>query len=233
MSVPELWIIAGPNGAGKTTTVQDGGLAASLAAATFINPDAITLEYLKQQGFDGWDSAPATVLQSTFIQAAEDAERMLAELIEAGGCVAVESVLSTRKYCALVERVLELGGDFHLVYVALSSPALSAERVSNRRDHGGHDVPVEKLAPRWRASLDLLPWFALRATSFYLLDNSDSRQDQPARLLISGFSGVVCLHGVPTPAMRPVVADFINAFSSLNTSGRWRLDIAEAYHTPD
>ena len=233
MSAPEFWIIAGPNGAGKTTTVQRGELAASLAGATFINPDAITLSYLQQEGCDTWEAAPPDLLRRTFIRAAQDAERMLEDLIGAGGCAAVESVLSTRKYCPLVERVLALGGDFHLVYVALNSPALSAVRVSNRREHGGHDVPAEKLAPRWRASLDLLPWFAVRATSFYILDNSDSRQDQPARLLISGFAGVVCLHGVPSPGMRPVVSDFINAFSSLNTAGKWRLDFAEAYHAPD
>ena len=231
MPAPELWIIAGPNGAGKTTTVQRGGLAESLAAAEFINADAVTLEHLKTMGY-GWENAPPEVLKETFIRAAEDSAARLESIIESGGIAAVESVLSTGKYCGLVERVRALGGDFHLVYVALNSPVLSAMRVSNRTAHGGHDVPLDKLEPRWRASLNLLPWFAFHATSFYILDNSDSRPGEPGTLLISGFENEVCVHGVPSASMRHIVADFINAFSQLNIGGRWRLDIDTAYHMP-
>jgi predicted ABC-type ATPase len=231
MPAPELWIIAGPNGAGKTTAVQRGGLSDSLAAAEFINPDALTLEYLKAMGY-GWEDAPPDVLKTTFIRAAEDSSARLERIIESGGSAAVKSVLSTKKYCGLVERVRALGGDFNLVYVALNSPVLSAMRVSNRTVHGGHDVPQDKLEPRWRASLKLLPWFAFHATSFYIIDNSDSRPGEPGILLISGFENEVCIHGVPSASMRHIVADFINAFSQLNHGGHWRLDIDTAYHPP-
>jgi|GEM_PF-871324 len=232
MPTPELWIIAGPNGAGKTTTVQKGGLAQKLSGAQFINPDAITLEYLKEQGFQTWNDAPSDVLMKTFIRAAEDSAQHLADLIEEGGSVAVETVLSTRKYCEVVERVLALGGDFRLIYLALNSPVLSAERVAQRALAGGHDVPAEKLGPRWHASLELLPWFAFSATEFYMLDNSQSDKAKPGILLISGHQNEVCLHGLPSLEMRPIISDFITRLAAMDTEGKWRFEIEDSYLPP-
>jgi predicted ABC-type ATPase len=150
MRKPHLWIIAGPNGAGKTSLVRDGALGAALSSCEFINPDALTLDYLKEKGINTWAEAESKpdLLLSTFVRAAEDSQKLLERRIEEGGNVAVESVLSTKKYCALVERVHQLGGVFRLVYVMLHSPHLSRVRVDQRSLEGGHDVPSEKLESR-------------------------------------------------------------------------------------
>lgn len=232
MTQPDLWIIAGPNGAGKTTNVQWPLFAPLLAGCEFINPDALTLQYLKKQGFHSWKETPAKLLKETFIRAADDSHQRLLQLIRRGGKVAVETVLSTNKYREAVELVRELGGRFYLLYVALSSPGLSAVRVAQRYRTGGHDVPADKLEPRWKASLENLPWFAHRSTAFHVIDNSDSKPGEPGVLIVSGANQRVCIHGVPTAAMRPVVGRFMDAFSKLNAKGEWSLDIDDPYRQP-
>ncbi|MDP1586223.1 MAG: zeta toxin family protein [Prosthecobacter sp.] len=229
MPRPELWIIAGPNGAGKTTFVEIARSEAGLPEHAFINPDAITLSYLREMGIESWKDAPADLLKTTFIRAANDAERLLQERVESGGIALIETVLSTRKYCALVESVRELGGVFNLIYVALSSAELSGERVAIRKSRGGHDVPADKLLPRWRASLENLPWFAVRSDNLFFYDNSSSSRDEPHVLLVSGAEQVLTLHGLPSPAMRGIIAEFIRGFVAQDTGRRWRLDIDEPF----
>jgi predicted ABC-type ATPase len=232
MPKPELLIIAGPNGAGKTTTVSYPPFREALAHCEFINPDAVTLGFLNQLGYPTWESVPPGLLKDTFIRAANQCEEHIMQRIEAGAAIAVETVLSTQKYCATVERVLELGGDFFLVYVALNSPELSAQRVDHRVRTGGHGVPADKLAPRWKASLELLPWFALRATSFWIVDNSDTLLGEPGSLMISGIERQMVLHGVPAGPMRSIVGKFIKDFDLLDQARCWRLEIDNHYIQP-
>lgn len=229
MPKPELWIIAGPNGAGKTTFVEIVRSEAGLPENAFINPDAITLSYLREMGIESWKDAPPDVLKAAFIRAANDAERLLHERVESGGIALIETVLSTRKYRVLVERVRELGGVFNLIYVALSSAELSGERVAIRKSRGGHDVPADKLLPRWRASLENLPWFVVRSDNLFFYDNSSPRRDEPHVLLVSGTEHVLTLHGLPSPAMRGIIAELIRGFVAQDVGRRWRLDIDEPF----
>lgn len=98
----------------------------------------------------------------------------------------METVLSTAKYQPVVEEVLTAEGRCFLIYVALNSPELSAQRVRRRVSEGGHDVPADKLRERWERSLKMLPWFASRAHRFWVFDNSNSDSEQRAELLATG-----------------------------------------------
>lgn len=229
MPKPHLWIIAGPNGAGKTTTVRDGFLAEALSSCEFINPDALTLQYLNQEGIESWAEAELRpeLLQRTFIRAAEDSQKRMERLIEEGASVGIETVLSTKKYCPVVERIRELGGRFNLVYVALHSAHLSAARVRQRSLEGGHGVPADKLEARWRSSLALLPWFASRAHSFWVLDNSESAEGGIARLMFSGSEHLTRMHGIPAPPMRPVASDFLSLHSHQAPASQWRIELTD------
>lgn len=233
MTRPQLWIIAGPNGAGKTTFVQQTLSDFGLPAEAYINPDAITLEYLKEQGIHRWQDAPALLLKETFIRAANDAEALLCQRMEEGGTALIESVLSTEKYRKLVDRVHELGGTFKLIYVALNSPALSKDRVRLRVSRGGHGVPEDKLDSRWLKSLELLPWFAYQASEFWLLDNSDLNRSIEGMMLVTGDNQTVRLHGIPPLEIRPLISEFLSQFNRLNLEGRWRLDLQDGYILPD
>jgi predicted ABC-type ATPase len=229
MLKPILWIIAGPNGAGKTTFVREGTFAKALSSCEFINPDAWTQELLIKEGVMTWGEAEERpeLLKKTFIQAAEAAQRHLEKKIEQGGNVGIESVLSSSKYCQVVERVRQLGGSFYLVYVALHSPHLSRSRVEQRSGEGGHSVPWDKLEPRWRKSLQLLPWFASKASRFWVLDNSDSAEGGQPRILFTGAESTITLHGIPVSPMRPVASEILTQHAKNSEAGKWRIELKD------
>jgi len=189
MAAPELWIVAGPNGAGKTTCVQREPIAALLPQVTFFNPDDRTLAKLKAAGFTGFADAPADVQMRLFIESADEVYADLERTLAAGGAVGIETVLSSRKYQPLVESVRTAKGSIGLIYVALASPEIARRRVAARVLRGGHGVPDEKIAQRWRRSLETLPWFAERASAFWVIDNSDSDPARLPRLIASGKAG--------------------------------------------
>jgi len=229
MASPDLWIIAGPNGAGKTTLVSRGRESFGIPAHGYINPDAITLEYLKEHNIQSWREAPPALLKETFIRAAKDAQILLEKRIESGEIAIIETVLSTEKYQPLVKRVHKLGGRFRLIYVALDSPDKSRERVRIRVGKGGHDVPDDKLVSRWTKSLELLPWFAWHADEFWIIDNSPPEKVSQGHLLVSGSDRCLHVHGLPAGNIRPVVAEFLARFCDLNTNGEWRLDFGDTF----
>lgn len=191
MNVPELWIVAGPNGAGKTTSVQKEPISGWLPAVAFANPDDRTLAKLLAAGYAGFAYAPADVQTRLFLESADEVFAELEAAVHQNRAVGVETVLSSGKYRPLVERVLERAGIVGLIYVALSSPEISRQRIAARVQRGGHGVPDDKIPVRWQRSLDALAWFARRATTFWVVDNSDPDPAVPPRLLASGRKGVL------------------------------------------
>ena len=213
--VPQLWIVAGPNGAGKTTSVQKEPIASILPRVSFFNPDDRTLQKLRTAGFEGFADAPFEIQTRLFIESANEVFKELEIVLDSGQSVGVETVLSSEKYRPLVETVNERDGIFGLIYVALSSPEISKERIAARVKRGGHGVPEDKIALRWQRSLDYLPWFARRATAFWVVDNSDSNPAIAPKLLSSGKNGRLeflasdafpemkaALASLPTPSLK-------------------------------
>jgi len=184
-----LWIIGGPNGAGKTTLASHPRFRRLLRGVRLLNPDELALEKLRATGRRGLHDATADELRRCFIEAAETIERELRAALAQREAIGVESVLSTRKYCPLVEEVAAAGGFFGLIYIALKNPELARERVARRVAQGGHDVPTEKLAARWSRSVENLGWFASRATRFWVVDNSDSTPGITPKLIAIGGAG--------------------------------------------
>ena len=172
MAQPVLWLFAGPNGAGKSTFTQYPEFSSHIRH--FLNADELTRQLLQAQGFQSFLAAPPEILRRTNLDAAEKVFSQVKELLAKGEAVSVETVLSTGKYRDVVEKLRRAGGSFNLIYIGLRSPELSRERVASRVTKGGHPVPEEKLAGRWRRSLENLPWFARQADRFLIYDNSDS-----------------------------------------------------------
>lgn len=180
-----LWIIADPNGAGKTTLVQSGGLAPFISEAQSINPDQMTLALLQKRGFSTWADAPLEDQIKAFREAADASYARAEQMVRERRSLSIETVLSTDKYRPLVELALSVGFPVYVIYVALASPEVSAERVSARYRSGGHDVPKDKLPRRWQDSLNQLPWFLARAQMYWIYDNTTA----PARLVATGTQG--------------------------------------------
>jgi predicted ABC-type ATPase len=186
MGRPAFWIVGGPNGAGKTTLASHSRFQRLLGEARFLNPDEMALQRLQAAGRKGFHEATAEQLTRFFIEAAEAVEHDVRESLRRGEAIGVESVLSTRKYCPIVQEAITKGIFFGLIYVALNTPELSRQRVAHRVKQGGHDVPPEKLADRWARSIENLGWFAQRATRLWVFDNSDSTPEMPPRLIAKG-----------------------------------------------
>lgn len=181
-----LWIIDGPNGAGKTTLASHPRFRRLLTGVHFLNPDQLTLEKLRALGRSGFHDSNPEELRECFTRSADEVQRALSTAETRRESIGVESVLSTPKYHPLVEHVLADKGFFGLIYVGLRSADLSRERIARRVAQGGHDVPPEKLGPRWTASIENLPWFVDRATRFWIFDNSDSTPGNPLVLIAEG-----------------------------------------------
>lgn len=157
----------------------------------WLNPDEISRELLRAQGLS-FQTAPAELLQSTFIKAADEVLVRAQQALELGRGICVETVLSTDKYRSLVEITLRHRGFIGLVYVAVKSPEVSAQRIAARFLAGGHDVPTDRLAARWQRSLEQLPWFVERADYVRVYDNSDSNhRDLKPTLIARKHRGVI------------------------------------------
>jgi len=210
-NLPYLWIVAGPNGAGKTTLAQIPQIAEKLQSAERLNPDEVSKALLHQRGGFDFQTAPADMLQATFIEAAEAVFVDAQVKLQANRSICLETVLSTPKYRTLVDLTLGRGGFFGLFYIAVKSPEVSARRIAQRVAAGGHGVPTDKLAARWQRSLEQLPWFASRAHIMLVYDNSaDVRGTPPELVAYKDATGLKILkpHLIPelTAALRQPIS---------------------------
>lgn len=174
---PKLWIVAGPNGSGKstlydTTLIDDFG-----RSVWIINPDLLTRRIMDSEGLELLDANR---------QAVERIMDWLDASLRTHQTVGVETVLSTDKYRALVQRARAGGFDVCLIYVMLRSPELNIERVKVRVARGGHDVPHAKIVARYERSLAQLPWFLEEADRAYIFDNSGAEPRLVAEKLPDG-----------------------------------------------
>lgn len=185
-----LLLLAGPNGAGKTTVTRRLFKDYLHREFHMLNADERTHTKLRAAGFAGFSDAPAETLNDLFIESALEVESEAIELLSRGANVCLETVLSTPKYRGLVQQILDGGGRFELIYVALNHWKLSAHRVKLRAAKGGHDVPEDRLEARWHRSLKELTWFAPRANFFMVIDNSSDERGAPL-MLVEAASGMI------------------------------------------
>jgi predicted ABC-type ATPase len=168
MTAPQLVVIAGPNGAGKST-FYDAFLAGS--PLPFLNADLFAAE-------TGVDSAEAArILDAT-------RDRMIAD----GLGFITETVFSDPygAKLAMIRAAVEAGYDVTLVYIGIASVGLSAKRIDQRVASGGHDVPRDRLAPRFQRSLANLKAAVAFVPAVEIYDNSSV--DEPYQR-IAAFRG--------------------------------------------
>ena len=128
-------MIAGPNGAGKTT-FYERVIAPDRPGLPFVNADRIA-----HDRFPGHEVEQAYAA-GDIAAAARDA------LIAARIDFCTETVFSHASKVDLVTAAAHAGYDvvLHVIMIPL---ALSGARVAARVAAGGHDVPAEKVAPRY------------------------------------------------------------------------------------
>lgn len=172
-------ILVGPNGAGKSTFYR---LRLAGLSWPFINADVLARS-LTEVG--------APVGEETERLAAELAGRKRREMIEQGRSFITETVFSD-PVGAKVEMLREAQSEGYaivMLFICVDSAELSAWRVQSRVAGGGHDVPANRIAPRYeRMRLNVKA--ALPFVDFALIIDNSSL-DQPFRPVASTAKGRV------------------------------------------
>ncbi|CAN5863408.1 zeta toxin family protein [soil metagenome] len=168
---PQLVLLGGPNGAGKST-YYDTFL--SHLDLPFLNADLLAAE----SGIDSFEAARVL-----------DAER--ARRVAVGEGFITETVFSdpAGEKLQLLLDAQAAGFDVTLVYIGVASPELSSRRVDQRLQHGGHDVPREKLVGRSVRSLQNLRRALPVLDKIDVFDNSSS--DAPYEPIATFERGVM------------------------------------------
>ena len=152
---PLVVALAGPNGAGKSTFFEAH---LQVSGLRFINADDI-----------------ATRLGVGGYEAAELANALRIELVKQQESFVFETVfpdpvgdkLQFLKNCSAA------GYAVVLIYIGVSTAAISEERVAMRVSQGGHDVPSEKIQSRFSRTLANLKRAIKELPLVLIYDNSD------------------------------------------------------------
>jgi predicted ABC-type ATPase len=183
---PVIVAIAGPNGAGKTTFFHSHLREAGLR---FINADDIARE-----------------LGISAYEAAQIAGALRHELVRQRESFVFETVFSDpvgEKLGFLVDAATS-GYNVVLCFIGIADPETSEARVAMRVSQGGHDVPSEKLASRFRRTIKNLK-AAIQILPIVLIFDNDNLAD-PFRRLAEFRNGKPLTLSEPIPEwLRPAL----------------------------
>jgi len=110
------------------------------------------------------------LVNSYFASVASDFIRT--KLSDAGKSFTTETVMSSPDKIDLLKNAQRLGYRTYLYYVATADPEINVSRVQSRIESGGHSVPKDKIASRYKRSLSLLPDAIRYSNRAYIFDNS-------------------------------------------------------------
>lgn len=147
---PEIMVFAGPNGSGKSTVTE----------LFHIDIDYINADNIKKSNL------------CSDMEAAIKAEQLREEHLAKGQDFCFETVLSTDRNLKLLKRAKEKGYFIKCVYIITALPEINIERVHQRTQLGGHDVPEEKIISRYHRSLDLIKEVVPICDICHIYDNS-------------------------------------------------------------
>lgn len=104
------------------------------------------------------------------------------KLVTAQKSFTFETVMSSPDKVKFLAKAQKFGYRTYLYFVATNNPIINISRVQNRVKEGGHDVPKDKITPRYYRSLDLL-WEAIKyANRAYIFDNSSDEAEWIAEI---------------------------------------------------
>ena len=167
MNRPVYHVVAGPNGAGKTTLTRSG----AFDGVAIVDPDDLA------RRLD--PDAPEWVS----FAAGKEAARMIRNNIEDGRDFAQETTLSSVATLGTAREAKENGFAVEMHFVGVRSASQSHERVGDRVQQGGHNIPaadIDNRFPKTFANAERLAQSVDKST-FY--DNSEP--DRPCRVVLT------------------------------------------------
>jgi predicted ABC-type ATPase len=168
--MPELYIIAGCNGAGKTTASY-AVLPDMLNCREFVNADSIAA------GLSPFNP------ENVALEAGRIMLQRIDHLLTEQSDFAFETTLSTRSYVSLVKRAKTLGYNVTLLYFWLSSPEFAIQRVAQRVEAGGHNIPEDVIMRRYyRGIYNLVNLYIPICDEWLVLESMET----PAEIIAKG-----------------------------------------------
>jgi len=158
---PRLYVLAGVNGAGKSSI---GGAMIRASGADYFNPDEAARKLIAAN--PGLEQVKANA--AAWHQGRRLLERAIAERKD----FAFETTLGGSTMPRLLADAAAKGFEVRVFYVGLASPELHMERVHNRVQAGGHDIPESSIRRRWRHSRLNLVQLLPHLTELRVYDNS-------------------------------------------------------------
>lgn len=167
-------MIAGPNGSGKTT-ITDKIRSRGHDFGEYINPDEITQDLLKHTT----SPSPQDIFKANH-QAQIIAEQRRQTALDEGRSLSLETVMSHPSKVDFMRLAKDRGYKIDFFFVATDDPLINLDRVKNRVQEGGHDVPSDKVISRYERVMNLLPEAISVSDRTIIYDNS--QEEQPLRL---------------------------------------------------
>ena len=172
MTDPVIHLLAGPNGAGKTTLYAK--VLGPAIQLPFVNADLIAT--------DRWPGDEERHGREASHAAAELRETLIANRQS----FITETVFSHPSKLQLVTELIDSGYRVHL-HVIILPANLTAARVTNRVDNGGHSVPKDKVLERFARVWPLAAEAIRLAQESTIYDNSSATR--PHRIVAQFISG--------------------------------------------
>ena len=163
------YIISGCNGAGKTTASYTV-LPEILECREFVNADEIA------RGLSPFNP------ESVAIEAGRLMLKRIEELLSKGETFSIETTLATKSYINLVRRAQAKGYIVNVLFFWLKTPELAIQRVAERVQKGGHNIPTNIIKRRYVAGINNLFHLYMQEVDYWgIYDNSENPRSQIAR----------------------------------------------------
>ena len=136
----QLFMIGGPNGAGKTTT-SFSIMPEILQCDEYVNADTIA------------SSLSPFRPETMAMRAGRLMLQRINDLANKDSSFAFETTMASKTFHLLLKSCKRVGYQINLLYLWLSSPELSIERVKERNLMGGHSIPDRVIRRRYYRSM--------------------------------------------------------------------------------
>lgn len=158
---PNCYIIGGPNGAGKTTFAMRH-LPRMTGCDNFVNADMLA------QGLSPLNPEKAQLEAGRLFL--KEIRKHIAEKKD----FAFETTLSGRGYVNILKQMRADSWQIVLFFLWIPSAEFSKERVLERVEHGGHNIPDAAIARRYpRTIKNLFELYAPLCDELFFYDNSE------------------------------------------------------------